>query len=233
MINYQIKNYKFIKKLVPKFIYPFGSFIFQILRYYNFIYLDYKLNPLLDFGNKKSNRYFKKEIQKSKFLLEYGSGNTTLYLKKKRIKFISIEGDRNFYNYLIKKKLKKYVLFFDLGFVNYGSSPYLIKYKKNKIMNYAQNILKGFNKKNFPDLFLVDGRFRVLCVIYIYKYIKALKITKFKIILDDYITRKKQYNFVKKIFYCKTVGRFLVLYKIKNNQIDINLQIKKYSNIKD
>ena len=125
------------------------------------------------------------------------------------------------------------------------SIPIVKKYKilnflfgkkcNSQINDFFCDILKNLNfKMNFNNiLILVDSRFRVLNCIYLYEFFKNKNI-KFTIIVDDYFTygisinRKKKYSDIKKLFYSRQIGRFLILYKIKRN---INTYLLKKKNI--
>ena len=104
------------------------------------------------------------------FFFEYGSGNSTIYANNHNVKTISVESDKNFYKYL-KKIISEYI-FFDFGIVDFYSRPLHSKLNINpKIgLEYSSSILKILEKKNVPDLILIDGRFRVLSALMVYKF---------------------------------------------------------------
>lgn len=92
--------------------------------------------------------------------------------------------------------------------------------------------LKKLDKKNLlPDLVLIDGRFRMLCVICLYIFIKK-NYNKFKkkpiIIFDDFFKRD-YYKEAHKFFYIKKYKKFAILGKIKKNRINTKYYISKYS----
>ena len=235
-----------IKRLLPEFILNFLRLIkrsildfypFHFLRYHNIINIDYKIDGKLLFG-KKETKFFKKKLKKSNLYLEYGSGNSTVVAEKLNKNYYSIESDKNFYNYILKKINKKRISFIDFGIVGFYSN--LLKYKFNKFKIakkaeiYCSNILKNFSKKKiYPDLILVDGRYRVLAGLYLYKFFLNKK-KKFTIIFDDYFERlnnvwgRKHYHILNKFFNVKKVGRFGVATSLKkknskNLQRNINL----------
>ena len=113
----------------------------------------------------------------------------------------------------------------------YYSIPILFFFRKffliSKAKNYASNILaKLENKKIFPDLILIDGRYRVLCALYCYKFIIKYNFNTV-IIVDDYLNRKS-YHVLEKLFAFKIIGRFGVFYKFKKIH-NIELLIKQFS----
>ena len=192
--------------------------IISVLRYYQFYNPKYNVSKKINFNNDKENDFFIKKLKECKLYLEFGSGNSTLLAKFYNKKFYSIESDKNFYFFLKKKfNLKNYFLR-DIGIVKYFSIPLLFHLRKkfllNKANKYSSDIFKILKKeKIIPDFILVDGRYRVLTAIYLYKFYKD-KNKKFTIIIDDYKERNF-YHIIDKFFEIKTYGRFGVTSKIK------------------
>tara|TARA_B100000989_G_C19512806_1_gene460008 strand:+ start:81 stop:707 length:627 start_codon:yes stop_codon:yes gene_type:complete len=187
---------------------------------------NYKINvsKKLKFGDKKTNDFFLKKLQKSKFYFEYGSGNTTLLAYNLKKNFVSIEADKDFFE-LIKKKIDNHqnLKYVDIGPVGEYSYP-LIK-NKFKIIRYIKSINKFFKKKKSPDLILIDGRFRIACCINIFSLIKRHK-KKPLIFLDDY-KKRKHYKVLKKIFKINQTGRMAIL-KFKKKSENNILSLNKY-----
>lgn len=67
------------------------NFLVYILRYYSFLQVNYnQLSHNINFGSKLANNFFIKSLNKCKYYLEYGSGNSTFFIKKVKKKiFIS------------------------------------------------------------------------------------------------------------------------------------------------
>lgn len=186
------------------------------------LFNNYKVNVSQDinFGDKKTNEFFKKTLKNTKFYFEYGSGNSTLLSDKYKKKFVSIELDKKFYQLICDNvKKKDRIIFIDIGVV--GEFSYPIFKNKKKILEYIQTLNKFFTKQKFPDFILVDGRFRVACCINIFLLIK--KFNKHPIvILDDYETRK-HYKVLNRIFDIRKIGRMASLKVKKNNRDFLNL----------
>ncbi len=186
----------------------------------------FQLNRKINFGSKKSNFFFLKELKKSRFYFEYGSGTSTLIADELNKNYISIELDSAFYN-LIHKKIKKKdkIKLFNIGPV--GEYSYPILKIKSKIINYVQSIDKYSKNKNFPDLILIDGRFRVACCLNLLKFKKIIK-NKTKIILDDYKNRE-EYHILQEFFSIKKIGRLGILKAKKNNNTNkVKFLLNKY-----
>ena len=100
---------------------------------------------------------------------------------------------------------------------------------KKKAQAYASDVLNYLNEQNLtPDLFLVDGRYRILCALYIYKFLKE-KNYSWTLIIDDYATRTHYMQVLEKCFEGKLVGRQKVFTKLKEcNNIDELIKIYSY-----
>ncbi len=230
----------FLKKIFPKYLWNFlrkikNKFInfypYHWLRYLNVVKIEYDISSNLSFG-KIENEYFERKLAKSKFYLEFGSGNSTVLAKNKNKNFISVESDKNFYFYMINKINKKNFYFVDFGCVGFYSYPYFIKSSKKKALNYSSKIFLNLKNKKIPDLVLIDGRYRVLVGLFTYKYFLNNK-NNFTIIFDDYFDsnkfkiNRKHYSVLDEFFYIKKKGRFGIANKLKKrsklylkNQID-------------
>ena len=204
---------------------------YHIFRYYNIIRTNLEITDEINFGSNEANKFFKEKLNNCKIYLEYGSGSSTLLAEKINKNYFSIEGDKNFYNKFKKSLTKNYILK-ELGYVYYSSIPILFTlrkfFMKKKAKKYALDILNYFEKeKIIPDLILIDGRYRVLCTLYLYNFFKNKKVD-FTIIIDDYYLRP-DYLIVEKFFEIKKIGRFAILEKLKNENPE--KIIKTYSTI--
>ncbi len=222
------------KKFFPKKIYFFFKKIYHILRFYNIFNPNYKSSDKIKFGDDNTGKYLKDKILHSKIFLEYGSGNTTILASKNNIKNFSVESDRNFYFYLKKMGLRN-LYFYSLGYVSFYSYPLFEssifkKYYSNKAKLYASEILNKLeNESNHPDLILIDGRYRVLCMLFVYNFLKSKNLFKTCVILDDFKDRE-YYNVIKKFFNVTLIGRLGICYiKETNKDEKIDILIEKYS----
>ena len=196
------------------------------IRYYSPIVLNYPFVKEISFGSQKANDFFKSELFKSKFYLEYGSGCSSVLASKMHKDFYSIEGDKNFYKFMISKVSKKNIKFRSLGIVKENSIPIhslsdlknvsLSDKQRSRIRDYCSAIFELSNEKGLaPDLILVDGRYRVLCGLYLYKFFKENN-QNFKIIFDDFNTNKN-YHELNHFFEIEIFERFGITTKIKEN----------------
>ena len=175
-----------------------------------------KLTKKINFGNNTTNSFFLNKLKKSKFYFEYGSGSSTLVASELNKKFISIELDKKYYLELKKKIKNDQVKFFNIGPVGEFSYP-IFKLKK-KIVNYINSIDTYLSDEDYPDLILIDGRFRIACCLNILKHIQK-KSLKVLIFLDDY-EKRESYKILNKFFKIKSIGRMAVLKALKKRVSD-------------
>lgn len=206
---------------------------YYILRYYYLADKNLSINADINFGTDENNEFFKNKLLNSKLYLEYGSGSSTILADKENVNYYSIESDKNFYTKLKKTIKGKNYLLKDFGLVTYGSRPVFFSYRKHflkkKAKEYANDVLKELNEKNLiPDLILIDGRYRILCGLYVYKFLKD-KNTNTTILIDDYAGRS-YLHILEKLFRIEIIGRFGVCTQLKQYENLDNL-IKIYSKV--
>ena len=229
----RILKHKIFKAIYNTGIIELPYLPYYILRYYNLVDKNLFINEDINFETDENNKFFKNKLLNSKLYLEYGSGSSTILADKENINYYSIESDKNFYTKLKKKiKGKNYILK-DLGLVSYNSRPVLFSYRKHflkkKAKEYANNVLKELSIKNLiPDLILIDGRYRVLCGLYVYKFLRE-KNTSTTILIDDY-DHRAYLHILEKLFHIEVVGRFGVCTQLKKYE-NVDKLIKIYSKV--
>mgnify|MGYP001247860145 CR=1 FL=1 len=224
--NLDEKNFNKLKKLYNFFS---NSYFYHFLRYHNLFKIDYNVPDEIDFGDDITNKFIRNKMNNCNFYLEFGSGNSTLYFQNLKKNFISIETDRNFYFYLSKMILnKENYQFCDLGVVKYYSRPFTNK-KKFKLIfkNYEATFLKLESSEIFPDLILVDGRFRVLTCLMLYRTLLKKKLP-FNLIIDDYNNRP-YYKVLENFFTFEIVGRVAFANKLIVNNKNLDELLQLYS----
>jgi hypothetical protein len=184
--------------------------IIHTFRYFSIYNPDYKINLNLGFGIEE-NIFFKSELKKCELFLEYGSGKSTLMAIEYKKDFFAIESDKNFFKYMVTKiGFEKHLRFVDFGIVKFASIPIFFNFRKKKLSRLATkynfDILEELSLKNkIPDFILVDGRYRVMSGIALYKFYKKNS-KNFTIIFDDY-SKRDFYIILDKLFYIKKLGR--------------------------
>lgn len=173
---------------------------------------------------------FEKYISKATHYAEFGSGGSTYYtaLKNNIIKIYSVESDKEWIE-KIKLQLPNNVLykcnflFHDIDTIsnNWGypgpnsNINDWIKY------NNALNINLNESEKKKIDLILIDGRFRVACLMNCFNFINNDTIVLF----DDF-TNREYYHIILDFFeIIETGGRMVALKKKCYKQLINNFQI--------
>ncbi len=226
-----IQYINIIKKYTPSIFYIFFKKIYHILRFYSLIKPNYNTPGFIKFGGEETGNFLKDKILKSNFFLEFGSGNTTIFAFKNKINFYSIESDRNFYFHLKNENIKN-IYFYSLGFVEHYSYPLFKsaifqKFYKTRAKAYASKVFQELKKNSlFPDLILVDGRYRVLCMLHIFNFLKINNLINTCVILDDFKERQ-YYQVLKNFFKITTKGRLGICF------LDESVSNKKFETLID
>ena len=208
------KATNFIKKVSVHTLYPV---------FYNFRMTD------------NEQKVFNKHIKNSKYYLEFGSGGSTLRaLQKSKAKIYSVESSlawiNHLSNYLIIRKAKlKGRLFFhhvDIGETKRWGYP-VSQDSKILFPNYSNSVFNSL-EANKIDTVLVDGRFRLACVLSVILNMYSNDNTK--IIIHDFWHREKYHRVLKYLIEIDKVDT-LGVFKIKRN-VDLTLVEKDYDNHK-
>jgi hypothetical protein len=153
-------------------------------------------NPHFD-GDLDTTNCFLERLPLCRMYLEYGSGGSTVTAARTKKPFITVDGDR-FYLTSVQKKIEQQFgsvpgifLYADIGLTGEWSFPTFTsattrRLKKWKCYPEAPwNIIK--ERSQFPDLILIDGRFRVACALVSLKHLN--KQSDFVLLIDDYAER--------------------------------------------
>lgn len=143
---------------------------------------------------------FSELISKSKCYLEYGSGGSTLYsLKKSNVSHVySVESDAVFTNTLLNvltegERSRLSLVAIDLGETGPWGFP-VDESGAHSYWSYPSSVWEMIARlDNYPDLILIDGRFRVAC--FLISLLHAREDTV--IIFDDFYDRD-HYEIVQK-----------------------------------
>lgn len=170
-------------------------------------------------------------MEESKFLLEYGSGGSTLYASKFCEKIMSVETDWKFYKFLQKMKPNNTQLLF----VNVGKTKLYGVGKKHETFLFENNLCEEYSsspwklmKQKNPDLVFIDGRYRVASLLY---SLINNENEKCQYIFDDYKNRPF-YHIIDKYINLIDVCENTIFFEKKQN-IDlkeIQYLIKIYNN---
>lgn len=167
---------------------------------------------------------FDKYLENATNYLEYGSGGSTIHVSRfinlKKIR--SIESDYNFFLQM-KKKLPA----LDLNYINVGKTGPCGTPIDPKVIGLWENYSNKYSSEF--DLVLIDGRFRVACLLDI-----ILKQGNPTILFHDFNNRP-EYHIIKK--FCDIIETIdtLVVLRIKNSNDmrEISDLYKRYKLISD
>ncbi|TYB77000.1 hypothetical protein [Bizionia myxarmorum] len=194
------------------------------------IYSPYPL--LYKFRMTRNEQYiFNKYIKNSNNYLEFGSGGSTLrVLQKSKAKVYSVESSSDWISYLSKyfiiRKATNKRLFFhhvDIGQTGRWGFP-VSKDLENLFPNYSNSIFKSLDSNNI-DTVLIDGRFRVACVLSV--ILNRASNDNISILIHDFWNRKDYHTVLK---YLTEVDKMdtLGVFKIKDN-LDLVLVKEDYN----
>ncbi|MBK1693066.1 O-linked N-acetylglucosamine transferase, SPINDLY family protein [Ectothiorhodospira mobilis] len=189
---------------------------------------------LLGHMPEKEQQTLESAIKESHVFLEYGAGGSTLLAIKNNVKkLITVESDPSFLD-MVEAVLEKYYQSntdqisykIDIGPVGEWSWP-TTKKKIHSWHEYAQKPWEQIlDSGEYPDLILIDGRFRVACFMACYLFAKPGT----KILFDDYANRPQYHVCEKFLPVSKLAGRMALFEK---NDADINqraiLELSKYN----
>ena len=156
------------------------------------------------FKSTQASEEFYRLLQRCDFYVEYGSGGSTLAAVKLSKNFQSYESSRAFHK-IMNNKMQKMIpepapisdfLLYEFGPIRSWSIPFPSGLNKvmfaKKMCVYSEPHWKACGE--FPDLILIDGRFRVSCAL---KNFAALEGKKFHLVVDDYAERS-EYSVIEK-----------------------------------
>lgn len=175
--------------------------------------------------------YFKNQLEKCTFFLEFGGGGSTYLAAKMGIPFCTIDSDPYFLRALKSKISRDNLLeggsqFFvhaDIGLTGQWGAPLvfrsLSKKRAESFTNYSDpNKALRLCSGRIPDFILVDGRFRIACAL---KTILLLQQTEdWRLMVDDY-TNRSHYHIIEKFADLELICGSAAVFK-KRNLISID-----------
>lgn len=184
-----------------------------------------------------STRYFRQELAKARNYLEYGSGGSTLLANKTVTNLVSVDSDASFLADVRQKlcasdrRAMAKLIHVNIGLTVDWGMPVFTRPTRRRIRRweeYSKAPWRYFRTiGQQPDLILVDGRFRVACVLESLLSLSPLSETK--ILLDDYVGRA-EYEVVEQYADVELVGRMAVLRPRRLvDRIQVRRLVREYS----
>ncbi|GAA0482266.1 hypothetical protein GCM10009096_25760 [Parasphingorhabdus litoris] len=138
---------------------------------------------------------FREEIQKSEFYLEFGSGASTVLAAKAGVETICVESDQNYAD-AVRRKVGTgapvTIIHSDIGLTEEWGYPVFTRPSETRHKRWRNYTEKAFAKigqsNRFPDMILVDGRFRIACAMASAHHAQKAK-ASCTLYIDDYVGR--------------------------------------------
>jgi len=151
----------------------------------------------------------KQELSSASLYLEFGSGGSTVLADRMGMQGISVEGDP-YYAAAVRKGLKAggmAILTPNIGITGPWGWPLLKRRTDRRLARWRRYIEAPFARMSeFPDLILVDGRFRVACALETARQAHA-RARSATLILDDYTYRPMYHGVEEYLGQPEIVGR--------------------------
>jgi len=139
-----------------------------------------------------TREWFETRLRKAKFYLEFGAGGSTVLAAKLGIPTISVEGDP-YYAKAVRRAIAKDapVTFLTprLGLTTGWSRP--LRPSRAKAKRYISSPFDKLQDR-FPDLILVDGRYRIACALESARQAR-MRSAEASLLVDDY-GKRRQYR---------------------------------------
>ena len=192
--------------------------------------------PMEPHFDEYSTQYFRDQLSKARNYLEYGSGGSTILANQMVTNLVSVDSDASFLAD-VRRKLSETdrramakLIHVNIGLTVDWGMPVFTKPTARRVRRweeYAKAPWRYFRTiGQQPDLILVDGRFRVACVLESLLCLSPLSETK--ILLDDYIDRP-EYSVIEQFADVEMVGRMAVVRPRKlADRISVRRLFKQY-----
>jgi hypothetical protein len=136
-------------------------------------------------------------IASSRIYLEYGSGGSTRIAARHVETLVTVESDKHYLRSVVRslpsdERQRRELIHANIGLTEEWGAPVFRKLTRRRAARwaaYAAIPWKRLGRLNLePDLILVDGRFRVACVLESVRHLR--KPADCTILLDDYAPRR-------------------------------------------
>jgi hypothetical protein len=163
---------------------------FQFVRHWHGI--DVSDRPSFDAGG---YRQFAETIGRSRIYIEYGSGGSTVMAARVVDRLVSVENDSRFQS-AVKQRLRDcprrpaqlQLIDVDIGVTGEWGTPFYTTRTADRTMRWRRYSTAPWDCFNDgdpePDAILIDGRFRVACVLY--SLLRLSESSPCVILFDDY-----------------------------------------------
>ncbi len=194
---------------------------------------------LFFFPHMKVDEYllFNKITDKTKVVLEYGSGGSTIQFIKQKKKIYTVDSNPDFYRYMrsigmVKKAIGKslFLKLIDLGNTDTWGRPVSLERKENWHRYYTEVWNDIIQNENKVDIIFIDGRFRISCCAYSILQVLENNWKETVFMIHDFWNREEYkvlLNFLDEIESKSRLGVFTVKTDIDIDELKSTIQ--KYS----
>jgi hypothetical protein len=136
----------------------------------------------------QTKQWFETRLRRTKLLLEFGSGGSTVLASRLGVPTISVESDRHYAATVIAalpRQDRIEMVVPPMGLTGKWGMPLFLKSKKG--WRYVRAPFDRLGER-FPDLVLVDGRYRVACALECAERSARAGVTA-DLMVDDYLGR--------------------------------------------
>ncbi len=166
----------------------------------------------------ESTEYFRQQISSARSYLEYGSGGSTILANRVVGTLVSVDSDAKFLSEVRRKlageerRAITRLIHVNIGLTQDWGMPVFTRPTRRRIRRWEDypsapwRYFRSIGQQ--PDLILVDGRFRVACVLE--SLLSLSPLSPAQILLDDYVARP-HYQVVGQFADVELVGRMAIL----------------------
>ena len=196
-------------------------------------HLDVPTEPHFD---PRSAAYFREQLESARNYLEYGSGGSTVVANRYVTNLVSVESNASFLAG-VRKKLEEEprramtkLIHVNIGLTHDWGMPVFRKPTRRRVRrweDYSKAPWRYFRAVGQqPDLILVDGRFRVACVLE--SLLSLSPVSRTQILLNDYVGRP-EYSVVERFTDIELAGRMAILRPRKSiDRIQMRHLVRQY-----
>jgi hypothetical protein len=176
------------------------------------------------------------QITKSKCVLEFGAGSSTLLFAQSAKEVFSVESDRQFASHVEEElrmcglSSKAQILYANIGITkSYGQPVKFLKlFYKHRYRQYTNIFFDNSSFAFNPEIVFIDGRFRVWCALQSCARIQ----NDFLLIFDDYFSRSEYHVIESLLGPARRFSGDTAIFDVKKGHVKSNdlANLKSYQN---
>lgn len=179
----------------------------------------------------QDDQWFREQLAKTEFYLEFGTGASTLLAAQARVTTIAVESDPHFVEALKQALPPDHditVIAADVGLTGAWGYPVFTRKTSKRLDGWRSYTSDAFDllntKQLFPDFILVDGRFRTACALASAAN-AAKQSANTTIMFDDYAGRAF-YHYVEEYLGKPEMMERAAIFKIANGVLEAPISLE-------